>query len=157
VSIAMSDRDGVVESMVRYGRACDSRDYALLDTCFTDEALIRYTRSFADDIHGRARLAEYLAHALTPLDATQHLFGNFEVETDGDAGRFSCYVQAQHVRLNTPGGHLFTVGGRYENETIRGADGLWRMTLLDFEPTWTGGNPDVLDHLMPDDAPARRT
>jgi hypothetical protein len=153
----MSERDGVVETMVRYGRACDSRDYTVLDTCFTEDAVIRYTRSFADEIAGRAKLAEYLAHALTPLDATQHLFGNFEVELGGETARFRCYVQAQHVKLETPGGHLFTVGGRYENECVRGSDGLWRMTLLDFEPTWTGGNPQVLGHLMPDDAPARRT
>jgi hypothetical protein len=151
----MSDRDGVVECMVRYGRACDSRNYALLETCFTDDAVIRYTRSFADEIHGRADLETYLVRALTTLDATQHLFGNFEVETDGATGRFRCYVQAQHVRLEAAAGHLFTVGGRYENEVVRGGDGLWRMTLLDFEPTWTGGNPDVLSHVMPADAPVR--
>jgi SnoaL-like domain len=151
----MSDRGGVIECMVRYGRACDTRDYALLETCFTEDAVIRYTRSFADDIHGRAALVAYLTHALTVLDATQHLFGNFEVSVEGDTGRFRCYVQAQHVRLAAPGGHLFTVGGRYENDVVRGDDGLWRMTLLDFEPTWTGGNPHVLDHVMPDDAPVR--
>ncbi len=152
----MDDRDGVIESMVRYGRACDTRDYTVLETCFTEDAVVRYTRSFADEIHGRAELAAYLAHALTTLDATQHLFGNFEVDVDGAKGRFRCYVQAQHVLLDAPGGHLFTVGGRYENEVVRGGDGLWRMTLLDFEPTWTAGNPEVLGHVMPDDAPVRR-
>jgi hypothetical protein len=152
----VSARDDIVEAMVRYGRACDLRDYALLDTCFTEDTVVRYTRSFAEDIHGRAALAEYLAGALTTLDATQHLFGNFEVEHDDDRGRFSCYVQAQHVRLGAAGGHLFTVGGRYENEVERGDDGVWRMSSLDFEPTWTGGNPEVLGHVMPDDAPARQ-
>jgi hypothetical protein len=153
----MSDRDGVVECMARYGRACDTRDYALLETCFTENAVIRYTRSFSEEIHGRAELETYLVHALTALDATQHLFGNFEVEVDGGAGRFRCYVQAQHVRLDAPGGHLFTVGGRYENDCVRGPDGLWRMTQLDFEPTWTGGNPDVLAHVIPDDAPIKQS
>jgi hypothetical protein len=154
--VGMSDRDGVTECMIRYGRACDMRDYALLATCFTDDAVIRYTRSFADEIQGREALGTYLAHALTTLDATQHLFGNFEVSVDGDAAHFTCYVQAQHVKLAAPGGHLFTVGGRYANDAVRGDDGLWRMTLLDFEPTWTGGNPEVLGHVMPDDAPVRQ-
>jgi hypothetical protein len=151
----MSDRDGVIEAMIRYGRACDSRDYALLDTCFSEDAVVRYTRNFSEEIHGRAELAAYLARALTTLDATQHLFGNFEVDVEDGKGHFRCYVQAQHVRLDAPGGHLFTVGGRYENDVERGDDGLWRLTLLDFEPTWTGGNPDVLGHVMPDDAPVR--
>jgi hypothetical protein len=153
----MSDRDGVVECMVRYGRACDSRDYTVLETCFTEDAVIRYSASFGEEIPSRAALGEYLAHALTPLDATQHLFGNFEVDADGDTARFRCYVQAQHVRLDAPGGHLFTVGGRYVNDAVRGDDGLWRMTLLTFEPTWTSGNEDVLAHVMPEDAPVRHS
>jgi hypothetical protein len=153
----MSEWARVTESMVRYGRAIDTKDYALLDTCFTEDAVIRYSRSFADDIRGPAALVDYLDHAVGPLTATQHLFGSFEVDLDGDEAFFRCYVQAQHMLLGTPGGHLFTVGGRYANTAVRSDDGLWRMTLLDFEPTWTGGNPEVLGHVMPDDAPARQT
>ncbi len=153
----MDDRGNVIEAMVRYGRAIDTREYGLLESCFTEDAVIRYSSSFADEIRGRAALESYLLDTVTTLEATQHLFGNFEVEVTGDQARFRCYVQAQHVRLGTPGGHLFTVGGRYENTAVRGSDGRWRMTLLEFEPTWTGGNPAVLDHAMPADAPARQT
>jgi hypothetical protein len=143
--------------MARYGRACDTRTYELLATCFTANAVIRYSRSFSEELRGRSALEQYLMHALAPLDATQHLFGSFEADSDGDYARFRCYVQAQHVRLEAPDGHLYTVGGRYENEAERGEDGLWRMTLLVFEPIWTGGNPDVLAHVMPEDAPVRHT
>lgn len=146
--MATGDRDGIVEAMHRYGRACDTKDWSLLATCFTEDAVIRYSATFGDEIPSRDALRDYLVHALTPLDATQHLFGNFEVERDGDTGTFRCYVQAQHVRLAAPGGHLFTVGGRYLNHATRGADGLWRMTLLEFDPIWTGGNPGVLAHVM---------
>lgn len=142
----MSDRDGVIESMCRYGRAIDTRGWPLLDTCFAEDAVVRYSSAFSEDIRGRADLATYLAHAVSLLDATQHLFGSFEVEIEGDGARFRCQVQAQHVRSTAPGGPLFTVGGRYANEAARGADGLWRMTLLEFEPIWTAGNPDVLAH-----------
>jgi hypothetical protein len=151
----VTDRDAIIEAMVRYGRAVDTRDYALLETCFTEDAVIRYSPTFGDEVSGRAGLELYLLNALTPLDATQHLFANFEVEVaaTGAHGRFRCGVQAQHVRSNLPGGHLFTVGGRYENDAIRGQDGVWRINLLEFEPTWTGGNPAVLAHVMPPDAP----
>jgi hypothetical protein len=146
----MSDAQKVIEAMARYGRAVDSRDHALLETCFTQDAVIRYSSTFSDEIRGRAALADYLDRAVGVLDATQHLFGNFEVDVRGDDASFRCYVQAQHVRLAADGGHLFTVGGRYENTAVRGADGLWRLTLLTFEPTWTGGNPAVLEHVMSD-------
>jgi SnoaL-like domain len=149
-----SDRDGIVETMSRYGRTCDTKDWSLLETCFTADAVIRYSPKFGDEIPSRDSLRDYLVHALTPLDATQHLFGNFEVESDGETGSFRCYVQAQHVRLDAPGGHVFTVGGRYLNRVTLGEDGLWRMTLLEFEPTWTNGNPEVLAHVMHADASA---
>jgi ketosteroid isomerase-like protein len=139
----MSD---VSETMARYGRAIDSRDFELLKTCFTDDAVIRYAE-FGEEIHGREGLVDYLENSLSRLDATQHLFGNFEVETDGSQGRMRCYVQAQHVRLDAPGGHLFTVAGRYDNAIVCGDDGLWRMTSLTFEPMWTGGNEQILDHV----------
>lgn len=152
----MGNRDGVIEAMARYGRACDTRNYELLETCFTEDAVIRYSRSFGEEIRGRGALANYLAQALSALDATQHLFGNFEVDAADGEARFRCYVQAQHVRIDAPGGHTYTVGGRYENEAALGDDGLWRIALLEFEPIWTAGNPDVLGHVMPDDAPVRR-
>ncbi len=146
----MTDRDAIVECMARYGRACDTKDFALLEACFTDDAVIVYSPTFGEEIRGRPALADYLAGALTPLDGTQHLFGNFEVavEPEAGSGRFRCYVQAQHVRNGLPDGSLLTVGGRYENEVVRGGDGTWRMTRLEFEPIWIGGNPAVLGHLM---------
>ena len=145
----MSDRDAIVEAMCRYGRAIDTRQLGLLATVFTDDAVIRYSPSFGGELHGIAELEAYLGNALSGLDATQHLFGNFEVEVDGDRGRFRCYVQAQHVRA---GGRVFTVGGRYENRVIRGYDGRWRICRLDFEPIWTAGDREVLEHVMPSDA-----
>ena len=136
----------ITETMARYGRAIDSHDFDLLATCFTDDAVIRYAQ-FGEEIRGRQALTEYLEHSLSRLDATQHLFGNFEIETDGGAGRMRCYVHAQHVRHDAPGGHLFTVAGRYDNAIVCGDDGLWRMTSLTFEPMWTNGNPNLLDHV----------
>jgi hypothetical protein len=141
-----SDRDEIVEAMAWYGRAIDRRDWGLLEKAFLPDAVIRYA-GFGGELAGIPALVEYLEGAIPGLDATQHLFGSFIVDTEGDSGHFSCYVQAQHVRL-AAGEHAttFTVGGYYENDVRRGPDG-WRMTLLDFVPTWTSGNPAVIEHI----------
>ncbi len=141
----MSDRDAIVETMCRYGRAIDSRDFELLATAISDDAVIRYSSSFGDELNGIVELKAYVANAIAGLDATQHLFGNFEVEIEGDGARIRCYVHAQHLRA---GGRLFTVGGRYDNTAVRSEDGYWRISRLDFHPIWTGGDPEVLDHVM---------
>lgn len=152
-----TDYELVCETMSRYGRAIDSRDYDLLETAFVADATIRYSSNFSEDMHGVTALKGFLKENVSRLSATQHLFGNFEVDVAEGKGSFRCYVQAQHVALGTPDGHLFTVGGRYRNDIVRCDDGLWRMTLMEFEPTWTGGNAQVLDHTMPQDAAARAT
>ena len=155
--MAKTDYELVTESMYRYGRAVDSRDYSVLRSAFTEDAIVRYSTNFSDDLHGIAALKTYLEDNVTQLSATQHLFGNFEVDVADGKGTFRCCVQAQHVQLGAKGGHLFTVGGHYLNHVVRCDDGLWRMTLLTFEPTWSGGNTEVLGHAMPDDAAARAT
>ena len=146
-----TDREQIVELMTFYGRALDTREPALLRRAFTDDAVIDYG-NFGGALRGLAALDAYMDEALTPLDATQHLFGSFSVEVDGDTGQFHCLVQAQHVREDADGGHLYTVGGHYVNEVCRTAHG-WRMTRLTFIPTWRGGNPAVLAHVEDASAP----
>jgi hypothetical protein len=148
----VTDREQVLDLMVRYGRACDTKDWDLLASCFVPDAVIRY-RSFGEEIRGVRALEEYLRGALDPLDATQHLFTNFAYELDGDLGRFRCSLQAQHVRTACAGGPLFTVGGTYEIDVARNADG-WRIRRLQFEPIWMDGNPEVLEHII-EHVPAR--
>jgi hypothetical protein len=142
--VAKTDYEQVQELMVRYGRAIDTRDLLALRRCFTADMVARYA-SFAKELHGHGELEAYIHSAVTRLDATHHMFMNFIVDLEGDAGRFSCSVQAQHVLANAPGGGLYTVGGDYLNDVVRTPEG-WKMTRLDFRPLWTSGNPDLVAH-----------
>ncbi|WP_333606150.1 nuclear transport factor 2 family protein [Novosphingobium sp.] len=38
----MTDREEIYDLMIRYGRAVDMRDVALLRTCFTDDVIVDY-------------------------------------------------------------------------------------------------------------------
>lgn len=140
-----SDRDEIVELMVRYGASIDTRDFALLRTCFTPDAVVSYASFAGEELRGADALDAFLRRSAGTLDATHHMFLNFTVDADGDTGRFTCAVQAQHIVYNTPEGDIFTVGGNYANDVVRTPEG-WRMTRLDFKPIWTAGNPALVEH-----------
>ncbi len=123
------DKQEITELCVRYTTALDTKDWALLRSCFTDAPVF---------VHPGGRLSgfdEILARtsaALNPLDATQHLLGNITVEVAGATARSICYFQAQHVRAGTPGGELYIIAGRYADSLERTPAGLaYRRTGAD--------------------------
>lgn len=143
-----TQRDEIVELFTRYGWACDTKDWTLLESCFYPDATIDYS-GFGHAIEGYQPLEDYLRQALDALDATQHLFTNFAVEIAGDECTFRCGMRAQHVRRSATDGPLFEVAGTYHVAARRSEDG-WRMTELRYTPIWMSGNPNVLAHIMED-------
>ncbi|MED5261902.1 MAG: nuclear transport factor 2 family protein, partial [Myxococcota bacterium] len=82
----ISDRIEIQDLLVRYARAIDAQDYALLDTCFTPDASVDYTTS--GGIKGAyPEVRAWLEKALAQFDAMLHLLGNSVVELDGDTAR----------------------------------------------------------------------
>ena len=134
------DERDVQHLAIRYADALDRRDWALLRTCFRPDASIVYPFGPVDGYEAIERLCR---QALDPLDATQHLLGNFAIEVLGDRATCSSYFQAQHVRAGTAGGDSYTVGGRYLDDLVH-TDGGWKISRRRLERMWTSGNPAVL-------------
>lgn len=135
------DKQAITETCYRYGIALDSRDWATLRTCFTEDAKAIYRGlepcQNYQDIEDRCRAV------LEPLTASQHLIGNVTVELEGDEAACVSYLQAQHVKAGTPGGDNYIIAGRYDDRLVRTADG-WRMSERRLEILWTDGNPAVV-------------
>jgi ketosteroid isomerase-like protein len=136
-----NDKEQIVELAVRYCTALDTRDWPLLERCFTDDAVVRYPGF--DELKGIAAVVEFLREILRPLDATQHLVSNFTVELAGDTATLVSYLHAQHVRGAASGGSLYVVAGTYYDDLVRGEEG-WRIARRELTTTWTDGNPEVL-------------
>jgi hypothetical protein len=138
---ALQDRLDVGDLMVRYGRALDSHDWALLRTCFLPDAVADYGA-----LEGRNEgIEEIIAachRALVGLDSSQHLIANVQVEVDGDTASTTCYLHAQHYLVSASGVNTFVVGGTYRDEVVRTPDG-WRIAHRVLETTWTDGNASV--------------
>jgi hypothetical protein len=125
----------------------DDRDWGRLRTCFTADAIGDYDPS-APKFEGYDAIENLCRTALGPLDASQHLLGNYEIEIEGDVARSRCYLRAQHVKRGCEGGHLFEVAGYYRDEWVRREDG-WRISRRQIVVTWQSGNPRV---IAPDNA-----
>jgi ketosteroid isomerase-like protein len=141
VTSELQDRADIVDVCVRYARALDRRDWALLRTCFVPDVAVEYEGM--DPIKGYDALERVCRAALEPLDVSQHLLGNFTVELDGDVAECECYLHAQHVRAGTAGGEQYVVAGTYRDTLRRDADG-WLITHRTLDVVWTAGNSAVL-------------
>ena len=137
----LADRAAVVDVCVRYARALDRRDWDLLATCFTPDAVVDFDGM--DRIEGAAALVAVCRSVLEPLSVSQHLLGTHHVEVDGDRARSECYLHAQHVRAELAPDDKYVIAGTYVDALVRTADG-WRITHRRLAAAWAQGNPAVV-------------
>jgi hypothetical protein len=135
------DHNAIVALCIRYATALDSRDWALLRTCFEPDVVAEYAG--IGEILGYDALEQVCQRALMPLDASQHFLGNHVVVLDGDEADATTYLQAQHVRSGIPGGDTFLLAGKYTDRVVR-RDGGWRFKTRKLEVMWTQGNRAVM-------------
>jgi 3-phenylpropionate/cinnamic acid dioxygenase small subunit len=140
---ALLDREAIRALQTRYALALDSKDWDLLRTCFTENAVADYGALAAVN-EGREAIVERCLRALDGLDSSQHLLGNHWVEVDGDTARAGCYLHAQHHLVSPSGLNTFVVGGTYRDEIVRTAEG-WRIARRTLEASWLDGNAGIFD------------
>ena len=136
-----ADREAIIDLTHRYATALDTRDWALLETCFLPDGAADYGE-LAGLLEGVAAIASACRAVLDPLDASRHLITNHVVELDGDTARCHSYFMAQHIRRGCEGGENFTVGGDYHDDLVRVPEG-WRIRKRVLEMAWREGNPRV--------------
>jgi hypothetical protein len=122
----LSDRIEIGDLMVRYARAIDTKDYALLDTCFTPDAYVDYTSS--GGTKGKyPEVRAWLEKALSPFAAMMHAVSNTAVELQGDRASARTYVSNPMGFAKADGSlHIFTVYAHYVDELVRTREG-WRI------------------------------
>jgi hypothetical protein len=122
----ISDRLEIQDLLVRYTRAIDTKDWSLLDRCFTPDAHVDYTSS--GGVAGKyPEVRAWLEKALAAFPAMMHFIGNTSLELDADRARTRTYVINPMGFPKSDGGlHVFTVCAHYVDELVRTADG-WRI------------------------------
>lgn len=134
------DRADIIDVTYRYCWALDRNQWHELDDVFLAEATaLLGTRSAAN----RDEIKQICSNALTKLDDSQHIVATHQIAVEGDAATSRCYLHAQHIRTEAEGGPHYLVGGRYEDDLIRTADG-WRIKHRTLTVMWNEGNAGVV-------------
>ena len=92
----ISDRIHIHDLLIRYTRAIDTKDWALLDTCFTPDAHLDYTAT-GGTAGAYPEVRAWLEKALAPFPITVHYITNSAVELDGDPRRLD--LPDRHCQL----------------------------------------------------------
>lgn len=125
------DSDAIRALLVRYATAIDTRDWDLLRSCFTDDAVTDY-----GDI-GRwtsvEGIAAFMQDSHAGLGATNHMISNIEVEVDGDEATARAYVHAVLATDGDPQSWIDSVG-TYDDRLVRTPAG-WRIAERTFRLT----------------------
>ena len=135
----ISDRLELMDLMVRYSHAIDTRSWDELDQVFTPDATIDYT-AFGGPRGTLEETKLYLASTLSQFPAFQHLLANPELRIDGDraTGRTMCFNPMGVERPEGESGdpRVFFCGLWYLDTFRRTADG-WRIASRSEEKSWT--------------------
>ena len=144
------NRQGIVDVLVRYARAVDTKDWPLFRTCFADDVTADY-----GDIgswQGAEDLTAFMVRAHAGMGATQHLVSNFQVDVEGDRANSVTYVHAVTVLASHPDDWIDTIG-IYEDQLDYGTEG-WRITRRLFRTTRTILSPSLSSGRRPNEQEA---
>jgi hypothetical protein len=149
----MSDHDQILDTLARYARGVDERDFAAVAALFTPDATIDYSVSGGAKLTG-AELAGWLGRSLAMFRMTQHLLGLPVIEVTGDSARTRVGVLATHVQTKLDGSETTAVlNGTYRHEWSRTRSG-WRIRTLRFGSQHAVGTFLALDQVRLYPAPA---
>jgi hypothetical protein len=140
------DTTAICATLYSFAQGIDTRDWALLESVFTDPFTYDYT-SHRADAFGVLTPNEWVTarrRRFGTMTATQHTMTNPRVSVDGDTATCRMYVEAWHLAEIDGASEWCTIGGEYLDELVR-AEGRWLISTLKLDRRWTVGNPAVLD------------
>jgi len=122
----ISNRIQIQDLLTRYALAIDTKDWALLDTCFASDAEVDYT-STGGEKGAYPEIRRWLEKVLSSFAVTAHHIGNVSVELDGDRAHARTYLW-NPMGFQQADGTLqwFAVSAHYVDELVRTTEG-WRI------------------------------
>lgn len=138
---ALLDKDAVREVRLRFGRALDTRDWALFASLFTDEIDADYS-AFGVPARRMPKgdLVAFFQHAFRAAGMrTMQLYSNFMIDLRGDAAHCVSYLHGHHHTPGFAGGEVFEIRAAYHDRLLRTADG-WKLAGIRLEVISILGN-----------------
>lgn len=121
----LADRAEIMDVLIRYAQAIDTKQFDLLADVFTPDAHVDYTTS--GGIEGSyPEIRVWLEKALTPFPTYLHALSNTTYRFEGESAHTQTYFVNPMAYPVANGLHTFTVYGYYIDRLARTADG-WRI------------------------------
>jgi hypothetical protein len=119
----------------RYSFAIDSRDEAMLASCFTVDATAHYHKGFVTEVFLKtaAEISRFLLQRTSVYSATNHLISNARIEIDKTTARVEMHVIAHCIVSAQP--KVLVRGIRYEDDLVRETRG-WSIRHRVHVPQW---------------------
>lgn len=144
------DKHLLEKCMLDFGRALDTSDWALYESCFEPEFEVDFERLTGQPpTRTNARLWTRFAEAALSGLKRHHAYSNFDFRITGNEASGTIYMVARHWRPTDRGSAENTQYGWYEN-SFRKSDGRWRITRLRHYFQWVSGNDALLDVGTPE-------
>ena len=136
----MDDRAEIIDTVNRYATALDGRDWGLLETVFTEDAVGDYG---AGELAGRDRLIRMISRMLGRCGPTQHLLSNHVVACEGDLATCVTQIRAFHASADPNDSRTYELFGQYEDRLKRTPAG-WRIVARRLAIRHESGSREVL-------------
>lgn len=143
----LMDRTEIVETVVRYFNALDSKDWVEMRATLAHDIDLDFSQLFGNprETLNSDDFVEFARDILSGFEATQHISPNHVVAIDGDQATCKAYMYAWHTVPTEPGeGDTFTLRGHYACGMIRTPDG-WRMNKLHMLVYHEAGNKRIYE------------
>lgn len=140
----------ITKTMLRFGRALDTGDWAGYAACFTGRVNIDFKRLTGfDEVRLDAVLwARFADLILSPL-RRHHTLSNFNVNLEGDRAFALVYMTARHWKATDVGTNMNTQYGWYDVWLERDGED-WKISRLKHDYQWVEGNGALLENDDPE-------
>jgi ketosteroid isomerase-like protein len=121
---ALLDKLEIQEVLARYARGIDRRDWALVRSCYHDDAIDDHG-AYRGDVDG---FIAWVAERHAGIEQSMHFLGNTLIELDGDVAFSETYLTtfAHETRPGTPTRFAHS-GCRYVDRLERRDNGPWKF------------------------------
>ncbi|MGI9326753.1 MAG: nuclear transport factor 2 family protein [Pseudomonadales bacterium] len=139
------DFNAITRKVYEYAYGIDTRDWALYRSIFADEIHVDFS-SYSGAAASSMLADDWVTNVkvlFTGLDATQHSMSNPLVDVSGAKARCRMYMQAEHFLITDQGSNDYALGGYYDDQLARTADG-WKITAVTLNVLWHRGNRHIM-------------
>ena len=137
----------VLDALYRFGVGVDTNDSNLLETVFSDDAVVDFSpcgRKMGLDfsvLTGAETIVHFLG-ASVKTQITSHVITNGRVHLTGDGAKLQALVDATHI-LREDDSQRCQMRNWYQAELVEVED-QWRIFRLTIDNVWFTGSPQVL-------------